>query len=156
VAATWRCAAVGGFKGEALHSAAFCADGSLMALGGTTSVTLWEPSANNHVATLALPPNAGAPVRAPLPSSGFCYFTQGTCEGCLHLQSYSLVLPPESVLCSLRLTEPTKRTVPGSRSTRTTRKGGSRWQDGSYFSISFLLTSRNREEERVGLSSQHS
>jgi hypothetical protein len=64
VAATWRCAAVGGFKGESLHAAAFAADGSLMALGGASSVTLWEPSANNHVATLALPPNAGAPVRA--------------------------------------------------------------------------------------------
>lgn len=48
----WRCASVGEMHAEPLHSVAFSPDGSLLAVGGATCASLWDPMHNALVGTL--------------------------------------------------------------------------------------------------------
>jgi NET1-associated nuclear protein 1 (U3 small nucleolar RNA-associated protein 17) len=52
---TWRCAAVGSYRGEPMRAAAFSADGSLLAVGAGAAVTLWETRTAALLGVLATP-----------------------------------------------------------------------------------------------------
>ncbi|KAF8061314.1 ycf24 [Scenedesmus sp. PABB004] len=55
----WRCAAVGGYRGQPLGGAAFSADGSLLAVAAGGTATLWDPEQHALVAALPAPAGAG-------------------------------------------------------------------------------------------------
>jgi NET1-associated nuclear protein 1 (U3 small nucleolar RNA-associated protein 17) len=54
---TWRCRSVGSYRHKEMYSAAFAPDGSLLGVSTEELVTLWNPSSNGFVTSLACVPS---------------------------------------------------------------------------------------------------